>query len=196
MEHYVPSFLLVILSWVSFWLSIDATPARASLGITTVLTLTTLSSSARTQLPKVSYTKAIDIWMLVCSFFVFAALLEFAVASYLDILEKSRVARIKAQIREQAEPEGAQDIIGLRLATTNGSGELTAFCQSCRKNKQRRRSRFHGNGTNNGECSGAQKVTYENKRNSTNIDKFSRVLFPLAFSLFNAVYWPSYLYEL
>ncbi|XP_077869875.1 glycine receptor subunit alphaZ1-like [Saccoglossus kowalevskii] len=83
MEHYVPSFLLVILSWVSFWLSVDATPARASLGITTVLTLTTLSSTARTSLAKVSYTKAIDIWMLVCSLFVFAALLEFAVASYL-----------------------------------------------------------------------------------------------------------------
>ncbi|XP_077988246.1 glycine receptor subunit alphaZ1-like [Glandiceps talaboti] len=83
MEHYVPSILLVILSWVSFWLSVDATPARASLGITTVLTLTTLSSTARTSLAKVSYTKAIDIWMLVCSLFVFAALLEFAVASYL-----------------------------------------------------------------------------------------------------------------
>lgn len=75
---YVPSVLIVILSWVSFWLNVDAIPARISLGVLTVLTLTTQGSLAIASLPRVSYIKAIDVWMAVCLFFVFAALLEFA----------------------------------------------------------------------------------------------------------------------
>ena len=37
-QVYVPSSLIVILSWVSFWISVDASPARVSIGLLTVLT--------------------------------------------------------------------------------------------------------------------------------------------------------------
>ncbi|XP_078716924.1 glycine receptor subunit alpha-2-like [Lampetra fluviatilis] len=77
-QLYVPSILIVILSWVSFWINMEAAPARVALGITTVLTLTTQSTGARASLPKVSYIKAVDIWMATCLLFVFAALLEYA----------------------------------------------------------------------------------------------------------------------
>lgn len=50
---YIPSLLIVILSWVSFWINMDAAPARVGLGITTVLTMTTQSSGSRASLPKV-----------------------------------------------------------------------------------------------------------------------------------------------
>ena len=53
-------------------------PARISLGVTCILTMTTQSSGIRQTLPPVSYVKAIDVWMLVCLMFVFGALLEFA----------------------------------------------------------------------------------------------------------------------
>ena len=45
-QIYIPSFLIVVLSWVSFWIAVDATPARVSLGITTVLTITSMRSEA------------------------------------------------------------------------------------------------------------------------------------------------------
>jgi len=67
-QVYVPSMLIVILSWVSFWISVDASPARVSIGLLTVLTTTTMSSGARASLPRVSYIKAIDVWMIVCLF--------------------------------------------------------------------------------------------------------------------------------
>ncbi|XP_061647300.1 glycine receptor subunit alpha-2 isoform X2 [Phyllopteryx taeniolatus] len=51
-QMYIPSLLIVILSWVSFWINMDAAPARVALGITTVLTMTTQSSGSRTSLPK------------------------------------------------------------------------------------------------------------------------------------------------
>ncbi|GAA6099188.1 glycine receptor subunit alphaZ1 isoform X2 [Tachysurus ichikawai] len=51
-QMYIPSLLIVILSWVSFWINMDAAPARVGLGITTVLTMTTQSSGSRASLPK------------------------------------------------------------------------------------------------------------------------------------------------
>ena len=80
-QTYIPSILIVILSWVSFWLNIEATPARVSLGLLTVLTMTTQSAGVGRQLPKVSYIKAIDVWMSTCLVFVFASLLEFAIVN-------------------------------------------------------------------------------------------------------------------
>lgn len=51
-------------------------------GITTVLTMTTLSISARHSLPKVSYATAMDWFIAVCFAFVFSALIEFAAVNY------------------------------------------------------------------------------------------------------------------
>ena len=59
---YVPCCMLVIVSWVSFWLDQNAIPARVSLGVTTLLTMSTQTSGINAQLPPVSYTKAIDVW--------------------------------------------------------------------------------------------------------------------------------------
>lgn len=77
-QIYVPSALVVVLSWVNFWLTVDAVPARISLGLLTVLTTTTQSTSFFSNLQKVSYIKALDVWLAMCMLFVFAALLEFA----------------------------------------------------------------------------------------------------------------------
>lgn len=73
---------LVILSWVSFWIDVNAVPARISVGLLTVLSMTTQSSGMRAQLPRVSYVKAIDVWQSVSLVFVFGALIEFAIANF------------------------------------------------------------------------------------------------------------------
>nr|UOV21289.1 cysloop ligand-gated ion channel, glycine receptor, gly-5 [Ixodes ricinus] len=83
-QTYLPTFLIVMISWVSFWLNVDAAPARVTLGVTTLLTMTTVASGVRTQLPPVSYVKAIDVWIGACSVMVFGALLEFTLVNYLS----------------------------------------------------------------------------------------------------------------
>ena len=71
----------MILSWISFWISVDAVVARVNIGLLTVLTLTTQSTGSAGQLPRVSYIKAIDVWMSTCLVFAFASLIEFALVN-------------------------------------------------------------------------------------------------------------------
>ncbi|XP_047916503.1 gamma-aminobutyric acid receptor subunit pi-like isoform X4 [Anser cygnoides] len=83
LETYVPSILLVVLSWVSFWISQSSVPARICIGVTTVLTMTTLMMGARTSLPNANcFIKAIDVYLGICFSFIFGALLEYAVAHF------------------------------------------------------------------------------------------------------------------
>ena len=57
---YVPSCMLVIVSWVSFWLDSKSVPARVSLGVTTLLTMSTQTAGVNRSLPPVAYTKGLS----------------------------------------------------------------------------------------------------------------------------------------
>ncbi|XP_048459657.1 gamma-aminobutyric acid receptor subunit beta-2a isoform X3 [Rhincodon typus] len=83
LQTYMPSILITILSWVSFWINYDASAARVALGITTVLTMTTINTHLRETLPKIPYVKAIDMYLMCCFVFVFLALLEYALVNYI-----------------------------------------------------------------------------------------------------------------
>ena len=85
-QIYIPSSLIVVISWVSFWLNRGATPARVGLGVTTVLTMTTLMASTNAALPKISYVKSIDVYLGFCFFMVFASLLGRIISFILTIL--------------------------------------------------------------------------------------------------------------
>lgn len=100
-QIYIPCIMLVIVSWVSFWLDPNAIPARVSLGVTTLLTMATQISGINASLPPVSYTKAIDVWTGVCLTFVFGALLEFALVNYASRADAHRAAFKKKQDQSQ-----------------------------------------------------------------------------------------------
>ncbi|XP_054695803.1 gamma-aminobutyric acid receptor subunit epsilon isoform X2 [Grus americana] len=193
-QTYIPCILTVVLSWVSFWIKRDSTPARTSLGITTVLTMTTLSTISRKHLPRVSYITAMDLFVSVCFIFVFAALMEYATLNYLvgnkKPLEHDRKARLP--------PAGAQVMPSFTTININnimhwppeieededddpGSPCLEGkecerfFCciEDCQTGMWREgRVRIH----------------------ISRLDSYSRVFFPTAFLLFNIVYWIAYLY--
>ncbi|XP_073974145.1 pH-sensitive chloride channel 2-like isoform X2 [Rhodnius prolixus] len=83
MDYYVPSCLLVILSWVSFWQSPDALPSRAYLGSMTMLTFLMLGWSGDS-IPRTSQFMANDVWELSCTAFIFLSLAEFAFVNTID----------------------------------------------------------------------------------------------------------------
>ena len=75
-QVFFPDILVVAISWIVFWLDQDDMGGRVGLGITTVLTIMFLLGSVNMSLPRVSYPKAID-WYLIGSFvFVFLVLME------------------------------------------------------------------------------------------------------------------------
>jgi len=81
-QVYVPCTLIVILSWVGFWLNREATSDRITLGVTAVLTLSAISLDSRSDLPKVHYATALD-WFIISSFlYCMASILEFAGVHY------------------------------------------------------------------------------------------------------------------
>ncbi|PAA69372.1 hypothetical protein BOX15_Mlig008197g1 [Macrostomum lignano] len=77
-QVYLPCSLLVVLSWVSFWINREATADRVSLGITAVLTLTTLCHDSRQDLPRVGYATALDYFIVTCYSFLIGSIVEFA----------------------------------------------------------------------------------------------------------------------
>uniref|UniRef100_A0A3Q2DQV9 Glycine receptor, alpha 4a n=1 Tax=Cyprinodon variegatus TaxID=28743 RepID=A0A3Q2DQV9_CYPVA len=185
-QMYIPSLLIVILSWVSFWINMDAAPARVGLGITTVLTMTTQSSGSRASLPKVSYVKAIDIWMAVCLLFVFAALLEYAAVNFVSRQHKEFIRLRKKQRQQRIEEELMRESRGFYFR-----GYGLGHCLQAKD----------GTGVEGPTVfSPLPPVTlYDgevlHKRfvdRAKRIDTISRAVFPLSFLIFNIFYWITY----
>ncbi|KAK3921925.1 Gamma-aminobutyric acid receptor subunit alpha-6 [Frankliniella fusca] len=86
LQVFVPCGLIVCSSWVSFWIDPDAVPARVSLAVTTVLSMTTMGFGGRASMPRVNYATALDWFVIMCFAFVFAVMLEYAAINFIDTL--------------------------------------------------------------------------------------------------------------
>ncbi|NXG18248.1 GLRA4 protein, partial [Grallaria varia] len=183
-QMYIPSLLIVILSWISFWINMDAAPARVGLGITTVLTMTTQSAGSRASLPKVSYVKAIDIWMAVCLLFVFAALLEYAAVNFVSRQHKEFMRLRRRQRRLRMEEELVRESrfylrsygLGHCLQAKDGAGEGPSMYSPPAATLLREEENLH------------RRYIDRAKR----IDTISRAVFPFTFLVFNIFYWVVY----
>ncbi|XP_043233376.1 gamma-aminobutyric acid receptor subunit beta-like [Amphibalanus amphitrite] len=226
-QTYLPSILIVMLSWVSFWINHEATSARVALGITTVLTMTTISTGVRSSLPRISYVKAIDIYLVMCFVFVFAALLEYAAVNYTywGARAKKKDKRLRENGAAAAAGAGSQtvkvdgftseEIIELqdirvspipsirnrrtgRYGAVDSGGALS-FPPSFRM------SRGYSTGGRGRAPAPRRRVMSTLRRGASVfsrsiprikdvniIDKYSRVVFPVSFVLFNTVYWCFY----
>ncbi|XP_071562563.1 glycine receptor alpha 1 isoform X1 [Temnothorax nylanderi] len=195
-QIYIPCCMLVIVSWVSFWLDQSAVPARVSLGVTTLLTMATQTSGINASLPPVSYTKAIDVWTGVCLTFVFGALLEFALVNYASRSDMHS-DNIKKQFppsemehsssidpsSELLEPDGSANFAMKPLVRHPEDSMSLDKLQQCEIHMQPRKKNC---------CrSWLSKFPTRSKR----IDVISRIFFPIVFAFFNLAYWSTYLFR-
>jgi len=51
-QSYLPTMLIVVISWVSFWMDVDSVPGRTTLGVTTLLAVGSQSSGNVKNLPE------------------------------------------------------------------------------------------------------------------------------------------------
>ncbi|XP_069355131.1 gamma-aminobutyric acid receptor subunit beta-like isoform X2 [Maniola hyperantus] len=233
-QTYLPSILIVMLSWVSFWINHEATSARVALGITTVLTMTTISTGVRSSLPRISYVKAIDIYLVMCFVFVFAALLEYAAVNYTywgarakkraklkNREQVSTSASVDKEMKNSGGPHSPEEIIALREYTTT-TGRVsplpslrsrplppsTGAPPSLRLQRDYSNLRYRTRPHSRRNSGNRPKMIHALKRGATVIkasmpkirdvnviDTYSRVIFPICFLVFNAVYWTFYILD-
>ncbi|XP_023810260.1 gamma-aminobutyric acid receptor subunit beta-3 isoform X3 [Oryzias latipes] len=226
LQTYMPSILITILSWVSFWINYDASAARVALGITTVLTMTTINTHLRETLPKIPYVKAIDMYLMGCFVFVFLALLEYAFVNYIffgrgpqmqkKLAEKALKANNERSKYEKPKVDSQGNILLTTLEIHNevGSNEITTTLSETHNSSSmvfdnsgiqyRKQSAVHDPGRLSLDRNAHLKKTRLQRRSSqlkikipdltdvNGIDRWSRIIFPSVFSLFNLIYWLYY----
>ncbi|XP_053287388.1 gamma-aminobutyric acid receptor subunit beta-3 [Pleuronectes platessa] len=226
LQTYMPSILITILSWVSFWINYDASAARVALGITTVLTMTTINTHLRETLPKIPYVKAIDMYLMGCFVFVFLALLEYAFVNYIffgrgpqmqkKLAEKAQKATNERNKLDRPKVDSQGNILLTTLEIHNemGGNEVTTTVSETHNSSS---MVFDNTGVQYRKPSGPRepgrlsldrsahlKKTRLRRRSSqlkikipdltdvNAIDRWSRIIFPFTFSLFNLIYWLYY----
>ena len=97
-QVYFPDIFVVTLSWIVFWMDKDEMGDRMALGITTILTIMFLLGSLNGTLPKVSYPKALDWYLLVSFSFVFMSLVECMVVFILNLNAADDKKRMKYKV--------------------------------------------------------------------------------------------------
>ncbi|XP_063799124.1 gamma-aminobutyric acid receptor subunit delta isoform X2 [Pseudophryne corroboree] len=195
-QSYVPCILLVAMSWVSFWISQSAVPARVSLGITTVLTMTTLMDSARSSLPRASAIKALDVYFLICYVFVFAAMVEYAFAHYnADYMKKQKGIMRDKQKHKMTMKDGKHAIVLLSLSILGVNfkemDQLKHIPRHVSRSKDNKGVQKWHSCKPTPENKGRQK-TFLKPIDSDTIDVYSRAVFPAAFAAVNILYWVGY----
>lgn len=185
------------------------------LGITTVLTMTTLSTISRKSLPKVSYVTAMDLFVSVCFIFTFAALMEYGTLHYFTSNRQTK--KTKANNTQVCNRTTLSTVIlnGYSLSFFGFSPQQKASSMvNLRPGTSLLQMNsilpYHEEDDCTYECldgkdctsffccfddcrSGAWRENRMHVRVSK-IDSYSRIFFPTAFGLFNLVYWIGYLY--
>ncbi|KAK8725138.1 hypothetical protein OTU49_010714, partial [Cherax quadricarinatus] len=211
-QSYLPTILIVVISWVSFWMDVDSVPGRTTLGVTTLLTVSSKSSGIQAGLPQVSYVKAIDVWMGACTAFVFCALLEFTLVNYLwrrrpqmelgsrggsnGTCLAERYAHITTHTHPHKSPAAPiPSPTQVKITQTGGSTVVTTPSSTPAGS-----SHMHKSGTSPGHedsthvtAQFVRAIKQSNKIKARQIDEYCRGLFPLLFGVFNVIYWCYYM---
>ncbi|CBY38718.1 unnamed protein product [Oikopleura dioica] len=116
-QSYFPAMIMVMLGGLTMWIDPKSVPARVSMGITTVLTISTIITGLKSSLPRVSYLTALDIYLWTCYFFVFSAVLEFCVLNFL----MARKGRVRDKLVESRFKNGSKSTNGVAIGkSTSG----------------------------------------------------------------------------
>ncbi|MCL4151817.1 UNVERIFIED_CONTAM: hypothetical protein GTU68_001908 [Idotea baltica] len=159
---YVPSVLVVVISWLSFFVDFTVVPGRVTLCLLSLLSLITQSSATIQSLPRVSYIKAMDVWLFTCLAFVVASLVEFAMVNSM-CREKPHVEQTDDQKQTNSshkEQENVDDtLIKSKSLVNKKEGHFKKYFD----------------------------IEFGHK-----IDKALQMIFPSMFLLFNIIYWAHY----
>ena len=93
-QMYFPSILMIILSWIPFWIE---TSIDILVGLMIVLAL--LMQASTSDLPQISYITAVGIWFFVSVMYVFLALILYTIGQRLKEHQDTRVQKFRLWCR-------------------------------------------------------------------------------------------------
>lgn len=157
------------MSFCGFWIPTTVSPARTSIPITALLALITQQIQSDLN---VSYVYALQIWNIVSIIFVFAALLEFAIALYamhMSVKKKGKKKKCDDAKMHKTERPLTLSIEGENKEKGN-LHELSKWEQAWRRLKSALYNHF------------------KSTSRHSSIDHFSRYLFPFFYFLFILIF--------
>lgn len=159
---YFPCTVIVIVSWITFFIHPNHFPARTNLCAVSVLTIITLQGGLNNTLPKVSYIKSIDMYVMGCVLFVSGAFVEYAIVLLLQHKKKARLKR-----RDEK-----------RQRKIKMTGDVDLYKDESKKNDVITKVK-----------NTSWTEFYLSDHWPHVLDEHSRLFFPFAFVIFNAAYW-------
>ena len=205
-QVYVPSTMFVMVSWVSFLIKPEVIPGRMALLITLFLVLINIFNGVKADAPASKQLNAVDLYLVVCIFLVFAALVEYSVILYIQKKVK-KPSFCKQQIYENHEE--LLDANPSPRHKRHASQVMQLKNQTIKTPKSNKpgdaKSRLYQIGQDNVEVDGInddeKKTIRKNKKIVSdhyteciceNIDMISLWISPLLFIIFSIVYWIVY----
>jgi cadmium resistance protein CadD (predicted permease) len=97
-QHYIlkvilPLILIVIMSWMVFWIDPSNAGPQISVAVTSMLTLIAYRFSVDSQLPRLPYMTRLDAFILYSSLLVFISLVQVVVTTNLASNQQATLAR-------------------------------------------------------------------------------------------------------
>ncbi|MEE6478990.1 hypothetical protein FKM82_012084 [Ascaphus truei] len=162
-------------------------------GVTTVLAMTTILMGSRTSVQSANCIKAIDIYLGICFSFIFGALLEYAIAHHCS--EQNSAAK------QDEKKNPTEELEDTKVTVFDSYPEELSRKESLIENAQMEfdsSMRKASNGTlilwlkNKGKI--RKFIDFFTVKNPENVDRYSKLVFPLVFVIINVFYWTFYLY--
>ncbi|XP_037605795.1 gamma-aminobutyric acid receptor subunit rho-2-like isoform X2 [Sebastes umbrosus] len=174
----------------------------SSTGITTVLTMSTIITGVNASMPRVSYIKAVDIYLWVSFVFVFLSVLEYAAVNYLTTLRDGKDRKLREKARQQSQTLpctcGMSHTRTMMLDGTYSEADANSLAGYTRasmaaEDASEKQERMVVHLSLDNEPTGTKKKRgFRIIQNTHAIDTYSRMIFPGSYILFNLIYWCVY----
>ncbi|XP_065660226.1 gamma-aminobutyric acid receptor subunit delta isoform X2 [Hydra vulgaris] len=208
LQIYLPCALIVAITWISFWITTSAIPARCGISVTAMLTLITMLSITNASMPKVGYIKALDIYLLTSLIFVFMTLIEYIIAlnwmKNKENVSKKRTSSVNSRLNSNKSIPLNFCGDAKHISNNNSNDSVLFYKQLNKRNafqSERREVKSESWRLNENlmfKNLKSSSVTNGVQNNETlkdsvclnfKIDCVARFLFPISFLAFNILYW-------
>ncbi|XP_072188765.1 gamma-aminobutyric acid receptor subunit rho-2 isoform X2 [Excalfactoria chinensis] len=170
----------------------------SSTGITTVLTMSTIITGVNASMPRVSYIKAVDIYLWVSFVFVFLSVLEYAAVNYLTTVQERKERKLREKFPCTCGMPHSKTMMLDGNYSESDANSLAGYTRSQMVPEEEKQEKMAvhlamsnaSNASNSSRKRGLKgHVGLRIIQNTHAIDKYSRLIFPGTYIFFNLIYW-------